>query len=271
MSGVCFARVWTRPASCTTRCWASCCDGLTRRAVTRRGQRPGCCRAAVSVPPRFGELRHRHGLSEYAAHKHSSLDRECWIRGHLDANTAQKTATEAWRAVEQHMYGKRCRPRFRRRGELRSVEGKKPEVGIRLLDGGAVVAWDGGHARLCLPLLLDERDVLHRAAFAAPVRYLRLVRREVRGSERYPRAPNRTAPPQQIQRQIRQTAPDFLPANANARLERPHHTELRADGRSHTQDDTNTIGRHPPGHDHAQDRRNSTTRQSCFRALRVSG
>ncbi|MDQ2760878.1 MAG: transposase, partial [Actinomycetota bacterium] len=101
----------------------------------------------------FLAVRCRYGLSEFSAHKHPSLGRKCWIREHLDANTAQKAATEAWRAVEENMYGTRRRPRFRRRGELRSVEGKKHDVGIRLIGWEAeapAVAWDGLHGKLRL-------------------------------------------------------------------------------------------------------------------------
>ena len=148
-----------------------------------RGLRRGPARTAA-----FKALRARYGLSEYAAHGHRSLDRGCWVRGHLDANTAQKIATEAWRAVEAYMFGKRGRPRFRRRGELRSVEGKKAKVGIRLVGWETPepqVVWDGAHARLLMALLVDERDPLHQAALVAPVRYLRLVRREIRGRERF--------------------------------------------------------------------------------------
>jgi len=160
---------------------------LGRLDAARRDPAWAAARALPRGPERtaaFRALRARYGLSEFSAHKHPSLQRDCWIRGHLDANTAQKVATEAWRAVQAHMFGQRQRPRFRRRGELRSVEGKKPEVGIRLLGWGEEcpsVAWDGMHAKLRLSLLLDE--LLHRAILETPVRYLRLVRREIRGRE----------------------------------------------------------------------------------------
>jgi len=58
-----------------------------------------------------------------------------------------------------------------------------------------------------------------------------------------PRTAHRLTPPQQTKRKIRQTAPNFLPANANARHERARHSDLRADGRSHLQNDRNGIGR----------------------------
>jgi transposase len=145
----------------------------------------------------FRQLRDRYGLSEYAAHKHPSLKAGCWIREHLDINTAQKVSTRAWRAVEQHMYGGRGRPRFKRRGELVSVEGKTNRSGIRfcfaeaqLLDSGrggesTRVEWNGAHCRLALALVIDRGDEVRVWALAHPVKYVRIVRRIVRGRERF--------------------------------------------------------------------------------------
>ena len=151
--------------------------------ATARALAPGRARTAA-----FVALPRRYGLSEYSAHLHPSLGRECWIRAHLNADTAQKVATGAWKAVEEHMIGRKRRPRARGPGVLRSVEGKRAKVGIRLIDWEGdepVVGWDGAHGALRLPLLLDNDDRLHRAARCAPVRYLRLVRRVIRGRERF--------------------------------------------------------------------------------------
>ena len=77
----------------------------------------------------FLKLRRRYGLSEYSAHKHSSLVRACWIRGHLDANTAQKIATGAWRAVEQYMFGQRRRPGSVAAGSCARSRARRPTSG----------------------------------------------------------------------------------------------------------------------------------------------
>lgn len=169
----------------------ACLGELLRRLDAARRD-PGWERAGGMAKGRersaaFRALREGYGLSEYSAHRHPSLARECWIREHLDANTAQKVATAAWRAVEAHMFAQRRRPRPRRRGELRSVEGKKADVGIRLQGWPAdpLLAWDGAHARLRMALMLRAGDALQGHAKAARVKYVRLVRREIRGAERY--------------------------------------------------------------------------------------
>jgi len=146
----------------------------------------------------FRLVQKRYSLSEYAAHAHPSLnDNGCWIRGHLDVNTAQKVATRAWQAVEQHMYGQRGRPRFKRYGQLASVEGKTNRSGIRfcydeaqLLDHEhgvepARVEWNSAHAHLRLPLIVDRGDQVGLWALAHPVKYVRILCRVVRGRERF--------------------------------------------------------------------------------------
>jgi|GEM_PF-1740032 len=53
----------------------------------------------------------------------------CWIGDHMTSNETQKAALRAFLAVKEYALGKRRRPRFKRFGEYRSVEGKtiRPE------------------------------------------------------------------------------------------------------------------------------------------------
>jgi hypothetical protein len=57
------------------------------------------------------------------------------------------------------------------------------------------------------------------------------------------RASHRAAPPQRIQREIRQTAPDLIRANTKTSLKRPINSDLKASGRSHLQHGTPAAGR----------------------------
>lgn len=76
----------------------------------------------------------------------------CWIGDHLSSNETQKVALRAFSAVEQYAFGVRGRPRFKRIGELHSVEGKTNQAGIRFKDGS--VEWSG----LRMEVILDPRD-----------------------------------------------------------------------------------------------------------------
>src|ERR1017187_4091428 len=95
----------------------------------------------------YKALRAQYGLSEYAAHKHASLSRESWLRAHLDANTSQKTATRAWLAVEQYMYAKKGKPKFKAwHNPLDSVEGKGV-AGIRYDVKAQAVLWNSAKTK----------------------------------------------------------------------------------------------------------------------------
>jgi putative transposase len=105
----------------------------------------------------------------------------CWIGDHLSSNETQKVAERAFGAVEQHAFGARGRPRFKRVGEVHSVEGKTNAAGIRFKDG--CVEWSG----VRMALRRDPRDPKgwQAEALARKTKYCRLVRRRVRGRTRW--------------------------------------------------------------------------------------
>jgi hypothetical protein len=145
----------------------------------------------------FRDIRTQHGFTEYALHAHPSLAASCWLRGHLDVHAGQGIATRAFRAADRWAFGAGGRPRFKRCGELESVEGKSNASGIRLriLDGTLGVAWNGAFADLWLPLAWNGTDDVWRHALALlgalgplplkatpdAVKYVRLVMRTLKG------------------------------------------------------------------------------------------
>ena len=103
----------------------------------------------------------------------------CWIGDHLSSNETQKAALRAFQAVQRHAFGTSGRPRFKRFGEIRSVEGKTNKAGIRFT--GDAVEWSG----LKLPIPLAPNDPWQAAALTRKTKYCRLIRREIRGVERW--------------------------------------------------------------------------------------
>ncbi len=103
----------------------------------------------------------------------------CWIGSHLSSNETQKAALRAFQAVQQYAFGKRGRPRFKRFGELHSVEGKTNKAGIRFRDGA--VEWSG----LRLACLLAPDDRWQAEALLRDTKYCRLIRRSIRGRVRW--------------------------------------------------------------------------------------
>jgi putative transposase len=82
--------------------------------------------------------------------------------------------------VQLYGFGKRGRPRFKGRNRLHSVEGKANTV-IRYRDG--MVHW----GKLSIPVMFDPRDKhgWQRAALEASLKYVRVVRRRIRGRDRW--------------------------------------------------------------------------------------
>lgn len=139
----------------------------------------------------FAALRKKHGFREFDLHKHKSLDATCWIRGHLDVHAAQKVATRAFKAAERWSFGQSGRPKFKRYGEVESVEGKSNAAGIRyrVVPGvGGRILWNGDFANLDLPLVVNPGDQVQayalRLAEDECLKYVRLLSRTIRGVER---------------------------------------------------------------------------------------
>lgn len=105
----------------------------------------------------------------------------CWASDHLGSHDTQALGFRAYRALEQYLYGTRGRPRFKRGDQFSSMEGFSNEAVIRYRDGA--VHWDG----LVMPVIRDARDKdsWERDALACPTKYVRIVRRRLKGRWRY--------------------------------------------------------------------------------------
>jgi putative transposase len=98
---------------------------------------------------------------------------------HLDVAATQKLASRAFRAVDAWLLGKRGRPRFKGPHQMDMVEGKSNCGGIRWRNG--VVKWKG----LILSAIIDYTDPVIAHALRCRVKYVRLVRRKIRGQNRF--------------------------------------------------------------------------------------
>lgn len=93
-----------------------------------------------------------------------------WIKSHLDANTIQKIATRAFKALERMAFGKAKKVRFKQKGQFASLEGKTNKQGIRWTGNG--VEW----AKLKLSAIItNDPVILH--GLSSKIKYVRLVRR----------------------------------------------------------------------------------------------
>ena len=178
-------------------------EGLRRLARMRHDPGFEHAKAMPKGPEKkaaFEALRKHHGFTEASLHQHPSLAKDCWLRGHLDVHTQQKVATRAFRAVERWSFGGSGKPRFKRYGELESLEGKSNAAGIRFREGH--ILWAGAHGSLNLPLIVKPGNEVQahalqvavttftrttkdgKAVTETGVKYCRLLSRTIRGRER---------------------------------------------------------------------------------------
>ena len=140
-----------------------------------------------AVAESYAAMRDEFRLSKTEAENFATkCKKACWIHDHLTAEVVQVVATRAWRAVEQYMFGKKGRPEFSPLREAESMEGKSNKYGIRWRPTtdpttGRVtvgkVEWKG----LSLKAIIDTKDDWLVAGLQARTKYVRLVKKEIRG------------------------------------------------------------------------------------------
>jgi hypothetical protein len=119
------------------------------------------------------------GFREYDLHAYAAQFNHCWLGEHLDINTIQKLATRAFKSVQQYAFGKRGRPRFKGKNQMDTVEGKSNQSGIRWRE--PCVEWLG----LKLEANIDRDDPVIVHGLSSRVKYARIVRRKLKGRNRF--------------------------------------------------------------------------------------
>ena len=113
------------------------------------------------------KIRQEFGFSEYSFHslvKQMQQHYKC----HIDSNTAQKIATNLWKAYEKVFYGNGKRIHFKKYGTLDSLEGKSNKSGIRFKEGQ--LEW------LKLKIPVKIRTDYEVEALEREIAYCRIVR-----------------------------------------------------------------------------------------------
>lgn len=171
---------------CARQLYNACLGEALRRLRSMRESRAfKVARTMKKGHDRTAELRRldaRFGFREYDLHAYAARTKNaCYIGGHMDAHTVQKIASRAFLAVREYAFGKRGRPRFKSRRGLHALEGKTNASGIRWRDG--IVHW----GELELRAVLDPKDKwsVQAHALGCPVKYVRIVRRRLRGRVRW--------------------------------------------------------------------------------------
>jgi len=136
----------------------------------------------------FKALNAKFSFSEYDLHAYTTQIRKSWIGNHIDANTAQKLATRAFKAVQRVAFGQAKRVRFKGKNQFKSVEGKTNTTGIRYKDDGYVL-WTGIKLKCIIDVkqkglaLSADKVVVH--GLSHRVKYCRIVKRIFNGKARF--------------------------------------------------------------------------------------
>jgi len=126
----------------------------------------------------FRELRKKHELRKYDIMNLSAAWSDTWINEHVDSQTRQTIANRAFDATEKYMYGVRGRPRFKRHGELRSVESASANKPLRWKDDGLYWSANRGRNKIFIPAIIDEKDPVVKHGLDHEIAFARLIWRK---------------------------------------------------------------------------------------------
>jgi transposase len=152
-------------------------EGLTRLELIRNSKLYQDAKLVAKTNKKerstaFQKARETYRFSDYdlQAFANKTAIASVWIKFHLDANTIQKIATRAFKALERMMFGKAKKVRFKQKGQFASLEGKTNKQGIRWTGNG--VEW----SKLKLKAIItNDPVILH--GLNSKIKYVRLVRR----------------------------------------------------------------------------------------------
>ncbi|MCL4318846.1 MAG: RNA-guided endonuclease TnpB family protein [Firmicutes bacterium] len=129
----------------------------------------------------FQAVKIEYGFTEYDLSPYATQLRASWIRDHIGAHLAQKLTKRAYEAAAKVAYGKAKKVRFKSKNRgLHSLEGKNNEANLVWRDDHA--EWAG----LSLPMIEGiGSDPVIQHGLSSRIKYVRLVRRNIRGKTRY--------------------------------------------------------------------------------------
>ncbi len=98
----------------------------------------------------------------------------------IDNKTAQAIASRAWKAIDKLINGNGKKVYFKKYNELNSLEGKWNKSGMKY-DGQGNVKWN----KLKIPVIIKNTDTYAQKAIKDKVKYIRIIRKTIRGKNKY--------------------------------------------------------------------------------------
>lgn len=126
----------------------------------------------------INKIREQFGMSEYSFHHDVTRIRHRFS-GSIDYRTAQKIASNLWRAYEKLFYGNGEKIHYKKYGSLNSLEGKTNTAGIRFRSD--MILWNG----LKIPVVIDYNNYYENQVLKSEITYCRIIRKFVRKKYKY--------------------------------------------------------------------------------------
>jgi putative transposase len=148
------------------------------RAARKMSRGEPRCPERKRTANEFKRLFEAFGFTGHALQKFAQGCRDkLRIRDHLPGHVGQTAATRAFNAILQYAFGKRGRPKFRRRDRSNSFESKEARSAIIWRDGAVPIA--------VIAAIPDPANAWQSEALKARTRYRRVIRRDIRSRHRW--------------------------------------------------------------------------------------
>jgi putative transposase len=129
----------------------------------------------------FTVARQAYRYSDYDLQAYATIvaNSSQWIADKIDSNTQQTIAKRAFKASERVIFGRAKKVRFKVSSRFRSLEGKTNKQGLRWKNNELV--WGS----LKLRSIIDENNPVIMHGLQSPVKYVRILWRELKGKRRW--------------------------------------------------------------------------------------
>ena len=126
----------------------------------------------------LNEMYKQYKLNEYSFHT-DVKNMQKHFKNNIDSFTAQKIATNLWKAYDKLLFGKGEYIHYKRYDTFNSFEGKTNSTGIRFKDNNLI--WNG----LNIPIEIDYKNPYESQALENEISYCRIIRRFVRNKYKF--------------------------------------------------------------------------------------
>lgn len=119
-----------------------------------------------------------NGLNEYSFHS-DVKEFQKHFKQNIDSTTAQKIASNLWRAYDKLLFGDGEQVKYKKYNSLNSLEGKSNKAGIRFKDD--TVLWNG----LSVKVKINYNNYYEYQCIQNEICYNRIIRKLIRGKYKY--------------------------------------------------------------------------------------